>query len=90
MTNFRLAVDPLLGKYDRKATIPVRDFEYFIPTKLHRNPSSVSGEEVENINSITDYRRRTDGRRTMHDHKRSSAIVGFDCQIVGKKCTLRL
>ena len=40
-----------------KTTTLVRDHEYFIPTKFHQNPSSGSGEEVENVKSL-----RTDGR----------------------------
>ena len=41
---------------------------YFVPTKFHQNPSSGSGEEVENVKSIrmdgqTD--RRTDGPQTV-------------------------
>ena len=38
------------------------DHEYFIPTKFHQNPSSGSGEEVENVNV---YRRMDDGRSAM-------------------------
>ena len=34
------------------------DHEYFIPTKCHQNPSSGSGEEVENVKV---YRQMTDG-----------------------------
>ena len=41
----------------------VRDLEYSIHTKVHQNPSSGSGEEVEHVNCLTDDR-RTDGRRT--------------------------
>ena len=37
------------------------DHEYLNPTKFHQNPSSGSGEEVENVKSL----RRTDGRRTV-------------------------
>ena len=40
------------------------DHEYFIPTKFHQNPSSGSGEEVENVSLQTDDG-RTDGRRTV-------------------------
>ena len=43
---------------------PMRDqggHEYLIPTKFHQNPSSGSGEEVENVKSL----RRTDGRWTV-------------------------
>ena len=47
----------LLGGSGQKTTTPVRDHEYFIPTKFHQNPSNGSGEEVENVKSI-----RTDGR----------------------------
>ena len=51
------------GGSGRKTTTLVRDHEYFIPTKFHQNPSSGSGEEVENVKSLrTDDGRRTDGR----------------------------
>ena len=33
-------------------------------TKFHQNPSSGSGEEVENVNSLTDDGRTDDGRTT--------------------------
>ena len=39
--------------------IDVRDHEYFIPTKFHQNPSSGSGEEVENVKV---FRQTDDGR----------------------------
>ena len=67
MTYFGPALDPPLGGSGRKTTTLVRDHEYFIPTKFHQNPSSGSGEEVENVKSLrrtTDDGRRTDGRRT--------------------------
>ena len=49
MTYFGPALDPPLGGSGRKTTTLVRDHEYFIPTKFHQNPSSGSGEEVENV-----------------------------------------
>ena len=65
----------------RKTTTLLRDLEYIIHTKshtkFHQNPSSGSGEDVENINCLTDDgrtdRRQTtnDGRRTTRDHYRS-------------------
>ena len=61
MTYFCPALDPPLGGSDRKTTTLVRDHEYFIPTKFHQNPSSGSGEEVENVKV---YRRTTDDGRT--------------------------
>ena len=61
MTYFCPALDPPLGGSGRKTTTLVRDHEYFIPTKFHQNPSSGSGEEVENVKV---YGRRTDGRTT--------------------------
>ena len=71
MTYFGPALDPPLGGSGRKTTTLVRDHEYFIPTKFHQNPSSGSGEEVENVkvygrtdDGRTDGR-RTDGRRTV-------------------------
>ena len=64
MTYFCPALDPPLGGSGRKTTTLVRDLEYFIHTKFHQNPSSGSGEEVENVNSLTDDRRTTDGRTT--------------------------
>ena len=64
MTYFGPALDPPLGGSGRKTTTLVREHEYFIPTKFHQNPSSGSGEEVENVKSLqTDG--RTDGRRTV-------------------------
>ena len=59
MTYFCPALDPPLGGSGRKTTTLVRDHEYFIPTKFHQNPSSGSGEEVENVKV---YRRTDDGR----------------------------
>ena len=67
---FAPALDPPLDGSGRKTTTLLRDLEYFIHTKIHQNPSSGSGEEVENVNSLTDDG-RTDGRRTTHDHNRS-------------------
>ena len=71
MTYFCPALDPPLEGSGRKTTTLVRDLEYFIHTKFHQNPSSGSGEEVENVNSLTDDGRTTDGRRTTRDHNRS-------------------
>ena len=71
MTYFGPALDPPLGGSGRKTTTLIRDLEYFIHTKFHQNPSSGSGEEVENVNCLTDDRRRTDGCRTTRDHNRS-------------------
>ena len=53
-----------------KTTTLVRDLEYFINTKFHQNLSSGSGEEVENVNCLTDDG-RTDGRQTSRVHNRS-------------------
>ena len=66
VTYFCPALDPPLEGSGRKTTTLVRDLEYFIHTKFHQNPSSGSGEEVENVNSLTDDRRQTpdDRRRT--------------------------
>ena len=58
MTYFCPSLDPPLGGSGRKTTTLVRDHEYFISTKFHQNPSSGSGEEVENVKVY----RRTDGR----------------------------
>ena len=60
VTYFCPALDPPLGGYGRKISTLVRDHEYFIPTKFHQNPSSGSGEEVENVKVYG--RRTTDGR----------------------------
>ena len=62
VTYFGPALDPPLGGSGRKTTTLVRDHEYFIPTKFHQNPSSGSGEEVENVKSLRTPDRRTDGR----------------------------
>ena len=74
MTYFCPALDPPLGGSGQIITTLVRDLEYFIHTKFHQNPSSGSGEEVENVNSLTDGRtdgRTDDRRRTTRDHNRS-------------------
>ena len=71
MTYFCPALDPPLDGSGRKTTTLVRDLEYFIHTKFHQNLSSGSGEEVENVNSLTDDRRTTDGRRTTDDRRRT-------------------
>ena len=52
MTYFCPALDPPLGGSGRKTTTLVRDHEYFMHTKFHQNPSSGSGEEVENLKSL--------------------------------------
>ena len=68
MTYFGPALDPPLGGSGRNTTTLVRGHEYFIPTKFHQNPSSGSGEEVENVKvygrTDDDGRRRTDDGRT--------------------------
>ena len=64
MTYFCPALDPPLDGSGRKITTLVRDLEYFIHTKFHQNPSIGSGEEVENVNSLTDDGRTDDGRTT--------------------------
>ena len=65
MTYFGPALDPPLGGSGRKTTTLVRDHEYFIPTKFHKNQSSGSGEKVENVKSLRTDGRTTDGRRTV-------------------------
>ena len=64
MTYFVPALDPPLGGSGRKATMLIRDHEYFIPTKFHQNPSSGSGEEVENVKVYGRRMMTTDGRTT--------------------------
>ena len=64
MAYFGPALDPPRGGSGRKTTTLVRDLEYFNHTKFHQNASSGSGEEVENVNSLTDDRRTDDGRQT--------------------------
>ena len=59
MTYFGPALDPPLGGSGQKTTTLVRDLKYFIHTKFHQNPSSGSGEEVKNVNCLTDDRRQT-------------------------------
>ena len=51
---------PPLGGSGRKTKTLVRDHEYFICTKFHQNPSSRSGEKIENVKVY----RRADGRTT--------------------------
>ena len=66
LTYFGPALDPPLGGSGRKTTTLVRDLEYFVHTKFHQNPSSCSGEEVENVNCLKDERRTTDaGQRVI-------------------------
>ena len=72
MTYFGPAMDQPLGGSGRKTTTLVRDHEYFIPTKFHQNPSSGSGEEVENVKSL---RRTDDGRRRTDDGRCAMTIA---------------
>ena len=67
MTYFCPALDPPLGGSGRKTTTLVRDHEYFIPTRFHRNLSSGSGEEVENVT--------VSGRRTDDDDDRCAMKI---------------
>ena len=53
---------PALDGSGRKTTTRVSDHEYFIPTKFHQNPSSGSGQSVENVKV---YGRTDDGRCAM-------------------------
>ena len=53
------ALDPPLVESGLKTITLIRDLEYLMHTKFHQNPSSDSGEEVENVNCLTD-----DGQRT--------------------------
>ena len=87
MTYFCPALDPPLDGSCRKTTTLVRDLEYFIHTKFHQNPSSGSGEEVENVNSLTDDRRTTDGRQT--DDRRRTTDAGQRVITIGH-CSLWL
>ena len=65
LTYFCPALDPPLDGSGQKTTTLVRDLEYFIHTKFHQNPSSGSGEEVENVNSLTDDGRTDAGQRVI-------------------------
>ena len=71
MTYFCPALDPPLGGSGRKTTTLVRDHEYFILTKFHQNPSSGSGDEVENAKSL----RTTDGRNDRETDRRTVLYV---------------
>ena len=82
------ALDPPLDGSGRKTTTLVRDLEYFIHTKFHQNPSSGSGEEVENINSLTDDGRQTDdGRRTTDAGQRVITIGHWSLWLLCPKKT---
>ena len=59
MTYFGLVLDPPPVLIWPKTTTLVRDHEYFIRTKFHQNPSSGSGEEVENAIVLRSDRRTT-------------------------------
>ena len=54
--------DLFLPRPPKKKTTLVRDHEYFIPTKFYHNPTSSSGEEVENVKV---YGRTDDDGQTM-------------------------
>ena len=60
MTYFGPALDLPLGGSGRKTITLVRDLEDFIHTQFHQNISRGSGEEVENVNCLTDDRRTPD------------------------------
>ena len=64
VTYFCPALDPPMGGSGRKTTTLVRDHELFMHTKFHQNPSSGSGEEVENV-KVYGRRRTDDGRCAM-------------------------
>ena len=68
---FGPALDPPLGGSGRNTLI----HEYFIPTKFHQNPSSSSGEEVENVKSL-----RTDDGQTRHYDNSSLEPLAQDTQ----------
>ena len=74
MTYFGPALDPPLGGSGRKTTTLVRDHEYFIPTKFHQNPSSGSGEEVENM-KVNGRRTTDDGRTVRYDNSSLEPLV---------------
>ena len=90
MTYFCPALDPPLDGSGRKTTTLVRDLEYFIHTKFHQNPSSGSGEEVENVKSLTDDGRQTDGRRTTDAGQRVITIGHWSLWLLcpKKNCSL--
>ena len=56
-------LDLPLDRSGRKTTTLVRDHENSITTKFHQNPSSGSGEEVENVKSL-----RTDWQTARYDN----------------------
>ena len=64
VTYFCPALDPPLNGFGRNTTTLVRDHEYFIPTKFRQNPSSRSGERVENMKAYGRRRRTTEDGRT--------------------------
>ena len=72
MTYFGPALDPPWADLAEKTTKFVRDHEYFIPTKFHQIPSSGSGEEVENEESL---RTPDDGRRTPDDGRTTDGAL---------------
>ena len=82
------ALDPPLGGSGRKITTPERDLEYFIHTKFHQNLSSGSGEEIENVNCLTDG--RTDGIRQTTDTGQRVITIGHWSPILCPKEKIKI
>ena len=66
MTYFGTALDPPLGRSRRQTTL-VKDYEYFILTKFHQNPSSGSEKKLKmwKFTDDDDAGPTDDGRRAM-------------------------
>ena len=75
MTYFGPALDQPRGGCGRKTTILVKDLKYIIHSKVHQNPSSGSGEEVENVNCLTG-----DGRWKDKREERQHCIISDTIQ----------
>ena len=65
VTYFCPALDPPLDGSGRKTTTLVRNLEFFMHSKFHQNPSTGSGEEVENVNSLLNDGRTDAGQRVI-------------------------
>ena len=63
-----------LSRSGRKTATLVRDLEYFIATKFHQNPSSGSGEKVENMKVYVCQKHRRTAHYVKSSHEPSAQV----------------